>query len=78
MFKYRFTCSNKDTVLYKMQQRMCYDAPCNKTIFGFDLYSSVVFILGKPTRLREDFILRKRKIIITGATQYAFVFSENL
>ena len=23
-----------------MQQRMCYDAPCNKTIFGFDLYSS--------------------------------------
>lgn len=51
MFKYRFTCSNKDTVLYKMQQRMCYDAPCNKTIFGFDLYSSVVFILGKPTRL---------------------------
>lgn len=51
MFKYRFTCSNKDTVLYKMQQRMCYDAPCNKTIFGFDLYSSVVFILGKLTRL---------------------------
>lgn len=40
MFKYRFTCSNKDIVLYKMQQRMCYDAPCNKTIFGFDLYSS--------------------------------------
>ena len=26
--------------MYKMQQRMCYDAPCNKTIFGFDLYSS--------------------------------------
>ena len=57
---------------------MCCDAPCNKTIFGFDLYSSGIHFREADKVVRGFCTRGNGKIIITGATQYAFVFSENL
>ncbi len=58
MFKYRFTCSNKDAVLYKMQQRMRYDAPCSKTIFGFDLYDRGIHFRQADKVVRGFYLAR--------------------
>ena len=42
--------------MYKMQQRMCYDAPCNKTIFGFDLYSSGIHFMEADKVVRGFYL----------------------
>lgn len=41
MFKYRFACSNKETILYKVKQNMTRDYPV-KSIWGINLYASGV------------------------------------
>lgn len=40
MFKYRFICSNKDDVFYRINQIIESDSPCGKSIFGSGLYKS--------------------------------------
>ena len=40
MFKYRFACSNKDIILFSINQIIANDSPCGKSIFGGDLYKS--------------------------------------
>ena len=40
MFKYRFACSNKDNILFSINQIIANDSPCGKSIFGGDLYKS--------------------------------------
>ena len=40
MFKYRFACSNKDNILFAINQIIANDSPCGKSIFGGDLYKS--------------------------------------
>ena len=39
MFKYRFVCSNKETAILNINQKMLNDLPCGKSIFGGNLYS---------------------------------------
>ena len=40
MFKYRFACSNKDNILFAINQIIANDLPSGKSIFGGDLYKS--------------------------------------
>ncbi len=38
MIKYRFTCTDKDSILCEIEQRTINDFPCGKSLFGGDLY----------------------------------------
>ena len=40
MFKYRFTCTNKNDILFHLNQIITNDLPCGKTFWGDDLYKS--------------------------------------
>lgn len=40
MFKYRFTCTNKDDILFRINQIVTNDLPCGKSMFGGVLYKS--------------------------------------
>ena len=40
MFKHRFSCSNKDNILFSINQIIANDLPCGKSIFGGDLYKT--------------------------------------
>ena len=40
MFKHRFCCSNKDDILFRVNQIIANDSPYGKSIFGGDLYKS--------------------------------------
>ena len=40
MFKHRFACTNKDDILFRINQIIENDSPCGKSIFGGNLYKS--------------------------------------
>lgn len=40
MFKYRFACSDKNDILFRINQMITNDLPCGRSIFGGNLYKS--------------------------------------
>ncbi len=40
MFKYRFACTSKDDILFRINKIITNDSPCGKSIFGSNLYKS--------------------------------------
>ena len=57
MFKYRFACSNKDNILFSINQIIANDSPCGKSIFGGDLYKSGIHFekCEEPKRISQRF-----------------------
>ena len=46
MFKQRFACTNKDDILFRINQIIENDSPCGKSIFGGALYKSGIHFQG--------------------------------
>ena len=40
MFKYRFVCTDKETILFRVNQMIVNDLPCEKTIFGENIFKA--------------------------------------
>ena len=56
MFKYRFACSNKDNILFSINQIIANDSPCGKSIFGGDLYKSGIHFETYEEKIKGFFL----------------------
>ena len=56
MFKYRFACSNKDNILFSINQIIANDLPCGKSIFGGDLYKSGIHFEKCEEKIKGFFL----------------------
>jgi len=56
MFKYRFSCTNKDNVLSTINQIIANDLPYGKSIFGSDLYKSGIHFENCEERIKGFYL----------------------
>ena len=56
MFKYRFTCTNRDNILFFINQIIANDLPCGKSIFGGDLYKSGIHFEKYEEKIKGFFL----------------------
>ena len=56
MFKYRFICANKDYVLTRINNIITNDLPCEKTLWGNDLYKSGIHFQESGDRIKGFYL----------------------
>ena len=56
MFKYRFACSNKDNILFSINQIIANDLPSGKSIFGGDLYKSGIHFQERGDKIKGFYL----------------------
>lgn len=56
MFKYRFACTNKDNILFSINQIIANDSPCGKSIFAGDLYKSGIHFEKCEERIKGFYL----------------------
>lgn len=56
MFKYRFSCTDKDSVLFSINQIIVNDLPCGKSIFGGDLYKSGIHFEKRSDKIKGFYL----------------------
>ena len=56
MFKHRFACTNKDNILFSINQIIANDSPCGESIFGGDLYDSGIHFTNCDEKIKGFFL----------------------
>lgn len=61
MFKYRLTCSDKENILFKINQIMSNDLPCRKSFSGEDLYEDGIHFQECGDKIKGFYLSQSEK-----------------
>ena len=67
MFKYRFACSNKDNIIFAINQIIANDLPSGNSIFGGDSYKSGIHFEIYEEKIKGFFLAESENELYRGA-----------